>query len=52
MIALQNAIPPLNLGLFGIGVDTKSYQFAGLENRKADVWHLELKSIDCIIVGG
>lgn len=30
---IQNAIPPLKIGLFGIGLDTYWDQFEGLENR-------------------
>jgi len=33
MTSLQNAVPPLKIGLFGIGLDTYWDQFEGLENR-------------------
>jgi L-arabinose isomerase len=33
MTAIQNAFPPLKIGLFGIGLDTYWDQFEGLENR-------------------
>ena len=33
MTSLQNAVPPLKIGLFGIGLDTYWDQFEGLEKR-------------------
>jgi len=33
MTSLQYAVPPLETGLFGIGLDTYWYQFTGLKNR-------------------
>jgi len=35
MTPLQNAVPPLKTGLFGIGVDTYHNQRKGLKNRSA-----------------
>lgn len=39
MTPIQNGVPPLKIGLFGIGLDTYWEQFEGLENRLSGYLH-------------